>query len=177
MTGYKKKQPVDLVSVLRLKSNIKRSDLITGYVHLRSRVACNDPSTKAPTRGAIDKRLKRRSFDGPWISAGDAFEFIRECWIQDGGNINALAVLGFTGDFSIVLEGTQAYGEVGEVTTLTGSDEDREELKDLRVKTNQQATEIERLKTIEKRWLEDKERRAEINQKISQSSKGKKKRY
>ena len=107
----------------------------------------------------------------------DAFEFVRECWIQDGGNVNELAALGFVGNCSVVLEGTQAHGEFGELTTLTGSDEDREELRYLRVKANQQATEIERLRAIEKRWLSDRKRREEINQKISKGTKGKKKQY
>ena len=178
MAGYKKKQPVDLVSVLRLQSSIKRSELITGYVYLRSIVPdYGNASTTRPTRGAIDKRLQRRPFNGSYISAADAFEFVRECWIQDGGNVNELAALGFVGNCSVVLEGTQAHGEFGELTTLTGSDEDREELRYLRVKANQQATEIERLRAIEKRWLSDRKRREEINQKISKETKGKKKQY
>lgn len=178
MARYKKKQPVDLVSVLRLQSSIKRSDLITGYAHLRSRVFdYGDATTKPPTRDAIDKRLQRRPFNGRYISTVDAFEFVQECWIQDGGDVNELAALGFVGNCSVVLEGTQAQGEFGELTTLTGSDEDREELKYLRVKTNQQATEIERLRAIEKRWLSDRKRREEINQKISKGTKGKKKQY
>lgn len=178
MAGYKKKQPVDLVSVLQLQSSIKRSELITGYVYLRSLVPdYGGAETKPPNRGAIDKRLKRQPFNGPWIPARQAFEFVRECWIQDGGTVDELASLGLVGNSSVVLEGTQAHGEVGEVTTLTGSNEDLEELKDLRVKTKQQATEIERLRTIEKRWLADRKRREEINRKISRGAKGKKKHY
>lgn len=178
MAGFRKKDPVDLIRLLQTSDTIKRSDLISGYVNLVQADPCH-PGGQLPkiVRSKIDKRLTRSSYNAPRISSIDAASFVAKCWVRDHGNMDTLLDLGLILTVQETVSGVAANAQVGQVWVTTGSEEDLQELQQLRKEVVALRAENDRLRFVEKRWLKYEDASRLKGRRISEATKNKKKTY
>lgn len=178
MVGFQKKEPVDLIKLLRTNDTIKRSDLISGYVDLvQADPHHTDGQLPNAVRTKIDKRLSRSSCNGPRISSIDAASFVASCWVRDNGNLDTLIDLGLILAGQASVSGVAANAQVGQVWVTTGSEGDLHELHQLRQEVVALRAENDRLRFVEKKWLKHEDALRQKGRRISAATKNKKKTY
>ena len=178
MAGFRKKDQIDLIRVLRTSDTIKRSDLISGYVNL-AQADPGHPSGRSPkiVRSKIDKRLSRSSYNAPRISSIDAASFVASCWVRDHGNMDTLIDLGLIIAEQETVSGVVGNAQVGQVWVTTGTEEDLQELQQLRKEVVALRAENDRLRFVEKKWLKYEDASRLKGRRISEATKNKKKTY